>query len=125
MAGMFKKKKLTTSQKPMRIRTGDDVIIISGAGRSNTPRKVLSTLPREGKVIVEGVNVMKDRQKAGAASGRSSGINEQDVIEKPFPIDASNVMLFDPTTKKRTRVAIKKQADGKRARVAVKSGEAV
>ncbi|MDF2439471.1 MAG: large subunit ribosomal protein [Abditibacteriota bacterium] len=124
MAGMFKKKKLTTSKKPMRIRTGDDVIVVSGAGRSNTPRKVLSTLPREGKVIVEGVNVMKDRQKGGAG-GRSSGINEQDVIEKPFPIDASNVMLIDPTTKKRTRVAIKPQADSKRARVAVKSGEVV
>jgi large subunit ribosomal protein L24 len=101
------------------------VILLSGAGsKDKTPRKVLSVMPKEGKVIVEGVNVMKDRQKNKGGSARTSGINQQDVIEKPFPIFASKVALVDPKTKKPTRVTMKIQ-DGKRVRVAVKSGETI
>ena len=119
------KKQQETKRRPMRIRTGDDVIVLSGAGRSNTPRKVLGVLPSEGKVIVEGVNVMKDRQRQGAQSGRASGINQQDVIEKPFPIHRSKVALIDPQSKKRTRVKMVTGGDGKRVRVAGKSGETI
>ncbi len=112
-------------RKPLRIRTGDEVIVISGESRDpNTPRKVLAVLPREGKVIVEGVNVMKDHQKQRAAT-RQSGITQQGIIEKPCPIAASRVALVDPQSKKRTRVKMQKQADGKRVRVAVKSGETI
>ena len=118
------KKKKKVERKPINIRTGDDVIVISGEGRSATPRKVLSVVLAEGKIIVEGVNVMKDTNKKGGGSGRQAGINEQDFIEKPFPIDASNVALIDPKTKKRTRVKSKTQPDGKRVRVG-KSGETI
>ena len=113
-------------RKALNIRTGDDVIVISGAGRKDkTPKKVLSVLTKEGKVIVEGVNVMKDRQRSkSGGSGRASGINQQEVIEKPFPIDVSKVALVDPKSKKRTRVGMK-VVDGKRVRVAVKSGETI
>jgi large subunit ribosomal protein L24 len=117
------KSKKKVERKSLNIRTGDDVIVISGEGRSATPRKVLSVVASEGKVIVEGVNVMKDSQKNRNRGGRQAGINEQDFVEKPFPIDASNVALVDPQTKKRTRVR-SKVVDGKRVRAA-KSGETI
>ena len=120
-----KRQQQNVTRKPMNIRTGDTVLVISGEGRSKTPRKVLGVLPKEGKVLVEGVNVMKDSQKNRNKSGRASGINEQDFIEKPFPIDRSKVALIDPQSKKRTRVKIKTEADGKRVRVAGKSGETI
>ena len=109
--------------KPMGIRTGDDVIVISGKNKSPEKRKVLNVLPREGKVVVEGVNVMKDRQRP-QNTGRASGINQQEEIEKPFPIDRSNVALADPKTGKATRFSIQER-DGKRVRVAKKSGETI
>ncbi len=119
-------------RKSLHIRVGDDVIVLSGSGsrdengkRVKTVRKVLSVLPQEGKVVVEGVNMMKDRQKNRGGSQRQSGINEQDVVEKAFPIDRSKVALVDPKDKKPTRVKMKVGADGKRVRVAGKSGETI
>lgn len=108
-------------RKALGIKTGDDVIVLSGAGKSSTPRKVLSVLRQEGKVVVEGVNVMKDRQRKtqGAQSGQG-----QEVVEKPMPIDRSKVALVDPKTKKATRVKAVVGADGKKVRVA-KSGEVI
>ena len=109
--------------KGLHVRSGDQVFVISGEGKSNTPRKVLSVLPRDGKVIVEGVNVMKDSQPKRGTGG--DNINAQDFIEKPCPIDASNVMLVDPQTSKPTRVKVVRQKDGVPRRVAVKSGEEI
>ena len=119
------RKKKEINRKALRIRTGDTVLVISGEGRSDTPRTVLGVLPKENKVIVEGVNVMKDRQKNQRNTGRQAGINEQDFIEKPYPIHRSNVALLDPQNKKRTRVKMKRQADGNRMRVAARSGETI
>ena len=118
-------KQKESKARKLNIRTGDSVIVISGGGRSKTPRKVLSVLPREGKVIVEGVNVMKDSQKNKQQGGRQAGINEENFVEKPFPIDASNVALVDPKTGGPTRVKLQKGSDGKRERVAVKSGQTI
>lgn len=108
-------------RRVLGIKTGDDVIVLSGAGKSSTPRKVLTVLRQEGKVVVEGVNVMKDRQRKtqGAQGGQG-----QEVVEKPFPIDRSKVALVDPKTKKATRVKAVVGADGKKVRVA-KSGETI
>ena len=118
------KQKKPINRKPLHIRTGDQVIVISGDDKGDTPRQVLSVLPKRRKVIVEGVNVMKDRHQKQRQQQRASGLTEQDVIEKPFPIDASKVMLFDPSAKKRTRVRITGSGDS-RKRVAVKSGEEI
>ena len=73
------KRQQETKRKSLNIRTGDDVIVISGSGsKDKTPKKVLSVLTKEGKVVVEGVNVMKDRQRnKPGGSGRASGINQQ------------------------------------------------
>jgi len=109
--------------KPLRIRQGDQVLVIAGEGKSNSPRKVLSVLPREGKVVVEGINVVKDSQPKRNAGG--DNINAQDFIEKPCPIHASNVMLVDPQSSKATRVKIARAADGNARRIAVKSGQEI
>lgn len=120
------KKKSTTCKGPrsLHIRTGDAVLIIAGEGRSKVPHKVLSVLPRQGKVIVEGVNVMKDSQKNKQQGGRQADINQQNFIEKPYPVDVSNVALVDPASGKRTRVRLQK-SDGAVKRIAVKSGQAI
>lgn len=115
------KKAPAPRRKALGIKTGDEVIVLSGAGRSSTPRKVLSVVTQEGKVVVEGINVMKDRQRK--SGGSNSGQN-QEVVEKPFPIDRSKVALIDPKTKKATRVKLTTQADGTKVRVA-KSGATI
>jgi large subunit ribosomal protein L24 len=109
--------------KSLRVRSGDKVLVIAGEGKSNTPRKVLSVLPRSGKVLVEGVNVMKDSQAKRGNGG--DNINSQDYIEKPCPIDASNVMLVDPQSSKPTRVKVVRQKGSASRRVAVKSGDEI
>jgi large subunit ribosomal protein L24 len=110
-------------RKPLHIRRGDQVLVIAGEGKSSTPRKVLSVLPNAGKVVVEGVNVMKDSQPKRGNGGEN--INSQDYIEKPCPIHASNVMLVDPQSSKPTRIKIVRKKDSASRRVAVKSGEEI
>lgn len=113
-----------TKQKPVKlnVRKGDQVVVISGKSRDRkTPRTVLRTLPQEGKVVVEGVNLVKDTPNKRTQAGQA----QQGIIEKPMPIDVSNVMLLDPKTNTPTRVRRVKGADGKIQRVSVKSGEVI
>lgn len=83
----------------MKIRTGDTVKVISGKERGKTG-KVEKTLPKEGKVVVSGVNVVKRHMRP--AREREGGI-----VEKTLPIDASCVMLLCPQCEKLTRVGYK------------------
>lgn len=79
---------------------------------------VLRALPKEDRVIVEGVNVAKRHQKArrGGESGQ--------IIDKTLPVHVSNVALVDPKSGKPTRVGIERK-DGNRVRIAKKSGTAI
>jgi large subunit ribosomal protein L24 len=97
----------------MKIKKGDKVIVITGKDRGKTG-KVLRALPREDRVIVEGVNVVKRHQKA--TKQRQSG----QIIDKTLPVHVSNVMIVDPKSGKPTRVGIKK-VDGKYTRITKKS----
>jgi large subunit ribosomal protein L24 len=107
------------NRKALSIRTGDEVIVISGSGsKDKTPKKVIEVLTKERKVVVEGVNVMKDRVRSKTGQG------QHEVVEKACAIPASRVALIDPKTKKPTRVKIQKDAEGKKVRVA-KSGEVI
>jgi large subunit ribosomal protein L24 len=120
---MAQNKKQQPKRKPLHIKAGDEVVVISGEGRiGQTPRKVIQAFPREGKLLVEGVRVVKDTPKKGQ---QDTTANPQDFIEKPQPIDASNVALWDARAKRRTRVRYKTEVDGSKTRVAVKSGEAL
>lgn len=100
----------------MRLKTGDKVIVIAGSdkGHEGTIKKVLRD---SNKVIVEGVNIVHKHQKASANS--TGGI-----LDIEAPIDASNVMLIDPKTKKPTRVGITiDEKSKKKIRISKKSNE--
>ena len=99
----------------MDLRKGDKVIVIAGRdkGKSGIIQKVI---PEQNRVVVEGVNVRKKHQKPTQANPEGS-INEIYV-----PIDASNVAVVDPKTKKATRVGYSVDKNGKKVRVAKKSG---
>ncbi len=99
---------------PARIRKGDDVIVISGKDRGKTGT-VLTVFPEGERVLVEGINIMKRHTKPRPPNEPGG------VVERPAPIHQSNVALIDPKSKTATRVRIE-EVDGKRVRVAVKSG---
>ena len=95
-----------------RIKKGDTVIVITGKDKGKIG-KVLKVLPKENRVVVEGVNIVKRHQKQTATQ-------QGGIIEKEAPIHISNVMLYDPKTGKRTRVRVVIK-DGKKVRKAVHS----
>jgi large subunit ribosomal protein L24 len=109
----------------MQIKTGDTVVVIAGKDKFTkdkkgnlvpTTGKVLKVFPKENKVIVEGVNMVKKHQKPTQQNQTGS------IVEKEAPIDASNVMLLDPKENKPTRVGIKIDENGNKIRVSKKSG---
>jgi len=101
------------------MRKGDEVIVITGKdkGRRGTVLQVFD----DERVLVEGVNVAKKHTKPNPNMGVQGGIVDQDM-----PIDISNVMVFNPKTKKGDRVGIKVSDDGKtKERIFRSTGEAV
>ncbi len=101
----------------MKIKKGDRVVVLSGKDKGKHG-EVTRSMPKEGKVIVAGVNVAARHRKA-------SQTNPQGGIERrEAPLHASKVALEDPKTGKPTRVRFEER-DGKKVRVAVKSGELI
>ena len=98
----------------MKIKKGDKVIVIAGKDKGKTGT-VLRALPKEERVVVEGVGVVKKHQKPTQQNSKGQ------IIEKSLPVHVSNVQIIDPKTKKPTRIAISKE-NGKRVRIAVGSG---
>ena len=100
----------------MKLKTGDNVVVISGAnkGKEGKITKIL-----EDKVIVEGVNVCKKHLKPKNNNGTG------EIVEIEAPIHASNVMLVDPKTKKPTKVKVEKDSKGKKIRISKKSNEKI
>ena len=82
----------------LNVKTGDTVVVITGKDKKKSG-KITRAFPREGKVVVEGVAMVKRHQKP-RGQGMPGGI-----IEKESPIQVSNVMLVCPNCKKATRVA--------------------
>jgi large subunit ribosomal protein L24 len=106
----------------MKVRKDDMVKVISGKDRGKTGR-VLRTDPARDRVYVEGIAIQKRHQRAQTLQDtqRESQI-AGGVIEVEGPVHVSNVQLLDPSTGKPTRVSIKRE-DGRRIRVAKKSGK--
>jgi large subunit ribosomal protein L24 len=100
----------------LKIRTDDEVIVISGKDRGKTG-KVLKVDPKKERVTVEGINIVKRHQRPLPNAPQI----EAGVIEREGPIHISNVQLIDPKTKKGTRVGITREG-GNRNRVARGSG---
>jgi large subunit ribosomal protein L24 len=101
----------------LRIRRDDNVIVISGKDKGKTG-KVLRVDRERGRVYVEGLNIIKRHQRPSPMNPNA----QAGVIEREGPIHASNVALLDPKDNKPTRLGTTVTADGKRARVARRSG---
>jgi large subunit ribosomal protein L24 len=102
----------------MNIKKADTVFIISGKDKGKKG-KVLEVLSKQGKVLVEGVNLMKKHQKP-----KKSGEKGQ-IIQLAKPIDISNVKLVCPKCGKATRVGCKFLEDKKKYRVCKKCGQEI
>jgi large subunit ribosomal protein L24 len=97
----------------MDLKKGDHVVVLKGKDRGKDGL-IMRVLPKDGKVIVEGVNVVKKHQKATRATMQAG------IIDKDMPIDASNVAIVSKG--KPSRIGYRVE-DGKKVRVALKTGE--
>jgi large subunit ribosomal protein L24 len=108
--------------RSMRIRRDDTVLVTSGKDKGKTG-KVVRVDPKRRKVFVEGANIVKRHQRPRSMSDAQSG--QAGIIEMEGPIDISNVVLLDPSDNKPTKVGMKVGDDGKRQRVARRTGKAI
>ena len=101
-----------------KIHRGDDVIVVTGKdkGRRGTVLKVLN----DKRVVVESINIAKKHQKPNPNAGVAGGI-----VEREMPIDVSNIMVFNPTTKKGDRIGFKVLKDSKKVRFFKSNDEVV
>jgi len=101
-----------------RVKKGDMVLVVSGKDRDLTrPRRVLRVVPAESRVLVEGVAMIKRHTRPNPQRNIKGGILERESL-----IALSNVMPIDPESKRPTRVGAQIQPDGRRIRVARRSG---
>lgn len=99
-----------------RIVKGDEVLVISGAGRGKTG-KVLAVLPAKQRVIVEGVNFVKRHTRPSQKNPQGG------ILEREAAIHVSNVIPYDSRAGRGTRVRTRRLGDGTRVRESVTSGE--
>jgi large subunit ribosomal protein L24 len=100
------------------VAKGDTVRVMRGEDKGKEG-KILRVYPKTGRVVVEGVNIVKRHRKARRADEQSG------IIDFPAPIHASNVMLLDPKSGEPTRVRARIDEDGTKERISVKSGDAI
>jgi large subunit ribosomal protein L24 len=103
---------------PVHVRKGDTVRVMRGddKGKEGT---VLKVFTKTGRVLIEGVNIVKKHRRARRPEEQSG------IIEMPAPVASSNVMLLDAKTGAPTRVKARIDADGTKERVGVKTGEPI
>ena len=106
-----------STMNKLRIKKGDNVIVIAGNDKGKTG-KVLSVDPAENRAIVEGVNLVSKHTKPNSKAPQGG------IIKKEAPIHVSNLSLIDPKSNTATRVGYK-MVDGKKVRYAKKSGEEI
>ena len=94
----------------MNFKVGDKVVVIAGKDKGKEG-KIIKTLKNDNKVVVEGINMVTKHVKP-SAQNENGGI-----IKVEAPIHASNVMILDPKTKKRTRIAHEIDENGKKHRI--------
>ena len=113
-----KRHKRKAERQTLHVRRGDTVKVLRGDDKGATG-KVLKVFTKTGRVLVEGINIVKKHRRARRPEEQSG------IIEMPAPIAASNVMLLDPKTGAATRTKARIDADGTKERVSVKSGESI
>lgn len=101
----------------LKVKKGDRVIVLAGKDKGKRG-EVLRALPKENRVVVQGINMIKRHQRA------TQGV-EGGIIEREAPIHVSNVAHIDPKTDGATRIGFKVLDDGRKVRFARKSGEVI
>ncbi|MGM0593215.1 MAG: 50S ribosomal protein L24 [Pseudomonadota bacterium] len=102
-----------------KLKKGDDVIVLAGKDKGKRGT-VTRMMPVEGRVLVEGINMVKKHQKPNPAAGVPGGI-----IEKEMPLHVSNVAIFNPESGKADRVGIKILDDGRKVRIFKSNNEVI
>ena len=100
-----------------KIKTGDNVVVLTGKDKGKSG-EVLRVLPQENRAVVRGVNVVRKHQKQSAQT-------EGGIISMEKPLQLSNLAVADPKDGKPTRVGFKVLDDGRKVRVAKRSGEQI
>ena len=100
-----------------KIKKGDKVVVLAGRDKGKRG-EVISVMPKENRALVRGINMVRRHQ-------RQSPNQEGGIISKEGPIQISNLAIEDPKDGKPTRVGFKLLADGKKVRVAKRSGEQI
>ncbi len=101
----------------LKIKKGDRVVVLAGKDKGKQG-EVLKVIPKDGRALVNGVNMIKRHQ-------RQSASEEGGIISKEAPIHISNLALEDPKDGKPTRVGYKNLDDGRKVRFAKRSGEVI
>ena len=101
-----------------KIRKGDEVIVRTGKDKGR--RGTVLQINDDGRVLVEGVNLAKKHTKPNPNIGEQGGI-----VDKAMPLDMSNVLVFNPKSKKGERIGIRVEDDGSKVRVFRGTGDVV
>lgn len=102
----------------LHIKKGDEVIVLAGDDKGRKG-KVLKVLVTKQRALVEGVNMVSKSMKPSAKNPQGG------IVKQEAPIHVSNLSLIDPKSGKTTRIGMKITDDGKKVRVAKKSGEVI
>ena len=102
----------------MHVTTGDTVRVMRGEDKGKEG-KVIRVHLKTGRIVIEGVNIVKRHRKARRPDEQSG------IVDFPAPVHASNVMLLDSKTGEPTRTRRRIDTDGTKERIGVKSGEAI
>ena len=101
----------------LNVKKGDRVVVITGKDKGKQG-EVIAAFPSEERVIVQGVNKVKKHQRATAS-------NPGGIVEQEASIHVSNVAHVDPKDQKPTRIGVKVLEDGRKVRIAKRSGEVI
>ena len=102
----------------LHIKKNDTVVVLAGEDKGKTG-KVLKVMVEKNRALVEGVNMVSKSTKPSAKNPQGG------IVKQEAPIHISNLSLIDPKSGKATRVGIKVTEDGKKVRIAKKSGEEI
>lgn len=112
------KKVLLSHNNKLHVKKDDNVIVITGKDKGKKGR-IIAAYPRENRVLVEGVNMVKRHTRPNPQNQQGG------IIEREAPIHVSNVMHIDPKSGKPTRIGTKVLDNGNKVRVAKRSGEII